>query len=169
MSDKVDIEALKEYLPFYVNGTIKPDDKAAVEEGLAVSSDLRAALEEDLGHLLCLSGSVASLNMARNSAIMAARCDYPVYLFTVVKDEDSLDKGQAIIDEARMVIEDAGYSIAGEKIAIGDRIEKIIEEGMSHSIIVLSGEQKYGFRRFFKSSLIFQVLEGAQNSVMLSR
>ena len=47
MSDKVDIEALKEYLPFYVNGTIKPDDKAAVEEGLAVSSDLRAALVEE--------------------------------------------------------------------------------------------------------------------------
>lgn len=47
MSDKIDIEALKEYLPFYVNGTIKPDDKMAVEEGLAVSPDLRAALEEE--------------------------------------------------------------------------------------------------------------------------
>ena len=146
---------------------------SSVSQTIATEADttviVAKALEEDLGHLLCLSGSVASLNMARNSAIMAARCDYPVYLFTVAKDEDSLEKGQAIIDEARMVIEDAGYSVAGEKIAVGDRIEKIIEEGMNHSIIVLSGEQKYGFRRFFKSSLIFQVLEGAQNSVMLSR
>ena len=48
MSDKPDIEALKEYLPFYVNGTIEPDDKAAVDEALAQSPDLRAALAEEL-------------------------------------------------------------------------------------------------------------------------
>ena len=47
MSDNPDIDALKEYLPFYVNGTITPEDKVAVEEGLAVSPDLRAALAEE--------------------------------------------------------------------------------------------------------------------------
>ncbi len=146
---------------------------SSVSQTIATEADtsviVAKALEENNGHLLCLSGSVASLNMARNSAIMAARCDYPVHLFTVVKDEDNVDKGQAIIDEARMIIEDAGGSVASEKIAVGDRVEQIIEEGRNHSLIALSGEQKYGFRRFFKSSLIFQVLEGAHNSVMLSR
>ena len=127
------------------------------------------ALEENQGHLLCLSGSVASLNMARNDAIMAARCNCPVYLYTVVDSEDTLEKGQAIIDEARMVIEDAGYSIAGEKVGIGDKVEQIIEEGKQHSLIVLSGEHEVGFRRFFKSSLMFKVLEQAQNSVMIRR
>jgi len=127
------------------------------------------ALEENQGHLVCLSGSAASLNMARNDAIMAVRCNCPVYLYTVVPDEEGLEKGQSIIDEARMVIEDAGYSIAGEKVGVGDAVEEIINEGKNHSLIVLSGEHKIGFRRFFKSSLMFKVLSDAHNSVMIRR
>jgi hypothetical protein len=107
--------------------------------------------------------------MAREDAIMAARCDCPVYLYTVVKDESLLEVAQARIDEARMVIEEAGFSITGEKIGIGDKVENIIEEGKKHSLIVLSGEHKIGFRRFFKSSLVYRVLEGAHNSVMVRR
>lgn len=146
---------------------------SSVSQRVATESEtsviVAKALEENQGHLVCLSGSVASLNMARNDAIMAVRCNCPVYLYTVVPDEDSLEQGQAIIDEARMVIEDAGYSIAGEKIGIGDRVEQIIEEGKKHSLIVLSGEHEIGFRRFFKSSILFKVLEGAHNSVMIRR
>jgi nucleotide-binding universal stress UspA family protein len=146
---------------------------SSVSQRIATESEtsviVAKALEENQGHLVCLSGSVASLNMARNDAIMAIRCNCPVYLFTVVPDEESMEKGQAIIDEARMVIEEAGYSIAGEKIGVGDKVEQIVEEGKKHSLIVLSGEHKIGFKRFFKSSLLFKVLENAHNSVMIRR
>ncbi|MEL0067961.1 MAG: universal stress protein [Gammaproteobacteria bacterium] len=145
----------------------------SVSQTIATESEtsviVAKALEENKGHLVCLNGSVASLNMAREDAIMAARCDCPVYLYTVVKDESLLEVGQARIDEARMVIEEAGFSITGEKIGIGDKVENIIEEGKKHSLIVLSGEHKIGFRRFFKSSLVYRVLEGAHNSVMVRR
>ena len=47
MSDKIDIEALKEYLPFYVNGSIEASDKAAIDEALATSSELRSALKAE--------------------------------------------------------------------------------------------------------------------------
>lgn len=47
MSEKIDIEALKAYLPFYVNGSIEEPDKAAIDEALAVSPELREALEQE--------------------------------------------------------------------------------------------------------------------------
>ncbi len=47
MSNDANIEALSEYLPFYVNGTIDAADKAAVDEALPDSAELRAALEQE--------------------------------------------------------------------------------------------------------------------------
>lgn len=47
MNDRHDIEALKELLPFYINGTLDGADRADLESALAVSSDLRIALEEE--------------------------------------------------------------------------------------------------------------------------
>lgn len=126
-------------------------------------------LAENRGHLICLSGSVASLNAALCDAKLADRCQCPIYLYSVAMDKEHINKAQTIIDEARTVIEDAGYIIAGENIGVGDPVEKIIEEGSNYSLIVLAGAHKVGFRRFFKSSIIFQILEGTKNSVMISR
>jgi len=126
-------------------------------------------LEESHGHLVCLSGSTHALNTARNDAILASRCDCPIYLYSVAKNEKKIAKAQAIIDEARAVIEDAGYRVEGEKIGIGDTVECIIEEGCNYSLIVLCGEHGSGMRRFLKSSITTQIIEGARSSVMLSR
>ena len=127
------------------------------------------SLEENHGHLICLSGSASSLNTAKNDAQMASRCKCPIFLYSVAKDSEHINKAQAIIDEARDLIEDAGYVVAGENIGVGDPVEKIIEEGANYSLIVLGGEHKEGFRRFFKSSISYQILEGTKNSVMISR
>jgi len=126
-------------------------------------------LAESHGHMVCVNGSSSSLNTARNDAILASRCDCPVYLFTVTKDEKGIEKAQAVIDEARTVIEEAGYSIEGEKIAVGDPVDCIIEEGCNYSITVLCGEHGTGMRRFLKSSITTSIIEGAKSSVMLSR
>ena len=126
-------------------------------------------LEENHAHLVCLSGSLQSLNMALNDAIIASRCKCPIYLYSVAADNDKIQKAQDIIDEARKIIEDAGYAVAGEKISVGDAVENIIKEGCNYSLIVLSGEHKVGFKRFFKSSIIYQILNGANHSVMICR
>ncbi len=127
------------------------------------------SLEENHGHLICLNGTTESLNTAKNDAVVASRCNCPIYLYHVAEDENETAKAQAIIDEARAVIEEAGYEVAGEKIGYGDPVENIIEEGVNYSIIVLSGTHKVGFRRFFKSEVIYQILDGAKSSVMVSR
>jgi len=126
-------------------------------------------LEESHGHMVCLNGSSSSLNTARNDAILASRCDCPVYLFSVAKDEKGIEKAQAVIDEARTVIEETGHRIEGEKVAVGDPVDCIIEEGCNYSMIVLCGEHGTGMRRFLKSSITTSIIEGAKSSVMLSR
>ena len=147
--------------------------RGSVSERVATESKgsviVAKALEENHGHLICLSGSHASLNTAHKDAIMASRCKCPVYLYTVAADESEIKEAQAIIDEARAVIEDDGYSVAGEKIGVGDPVENIIEEGSNYSLIVLAAENNVGLRRFLKSNVNFQILSGATNSVMISR
>jgi len=126
-------------------------------------------LEENHGHLVCLSGSTHSLNTARQDAILASRCNCPLYLYSVAKNEKSVEKAQAIIDEAKAVIEDAGFKVDGEKIGVGDPVESIIEEGCNYSLIVLCGEHGTGMGRFLKSSITTQIIKGARSSVMLNR
>ena len=127
------------------------------------------ALEENHGHLLCLSGSDASFNAAMRDAVLASKCNCPIFLFSVASDESKVEAANSIIAKARTAIEAAGYPIAGEKVAIGDTVEQIVEEGQNYSLIVLSGEHQRGFRRFFKSSLTYHILNSAKNSVMLNR
>lgn len=127
------------------------------------------SLEENHGHLLCLSGSSSSFRAAHRDAMIASRCYCPIYLYCVVADESEIVKAQGIIDKARKIIVDAGYGVSGEKIDIGDPLERIVEEGRHYSLIVLSGERPKGFMRFFKSRILYGVLDSAHNSVMISR
>lgn len=47
MSKDLDLDALKELLPFYVNGTLQGADKVDLEDALSASGELRKALEEE--------------------------------------------------------------------------------------------------------------------------
>jgi len=146
---------------------------SSVSERIATESKksviVAKALEENHGHLICLNGSLEALNTARDEAIMASRCNCPVTLYSVAANKNQIHKAQAIIDEARTVIEDAGFQVAGEKIGIGDPVEEIIEEGQNYSLIVLAAEEKVGLKQFFKSTVNFKILEGAKNSVLIRR
>ena len=101
--------------------------------------------------------------------MIASRCYCPIYLYSVAADESDIVKSQGIIDKARKIIEDAGYGVSGEKIDVGDPIERIVEEGRHYSLIVLSGEPKKGVMKYFKSKILYGVLDSAHNSVMISR
>ena len=78
------------------------------------------------------------------------------------RDEHSVAK-------ARKAIEEAGIGVSGTKVDIGDPVEKIIEEGRSYSVIVMSSTSRKGLRRFFTTSTSYKVLEKAHNSVMIAR
>ena len=141
----------------------------------AVATDLKGTiiverkLEESHGHLICVNGSEVALEAAQKAANIARRFFCPIYLYSVALEESDIEKAEHAIAEARTAIEDMGIEVSGEKIAVGDPVENIVEEGRNYSLIVLSASQKVGLRRFFQTSVTYKVLEQAHNSVMIAR
>lgn len=126
-------------------------------------------LEENHGHLICLNDSLIALEAAKKDAELASRCDCPVFLFAVAEDDGQIAVAERVVARAKAAIEDLGVKVEGAKIAIGDPVEEIVEEGRNYSLIVFSASEKSGLRRFFQSSVAYRVLEEAHNSVMIIR
>ncbi|MFZ5608749.1 MAG: universal stress protein [Pseudomonadota bacterium] len=126
-------------------------------------------LEESHGHLICVTEAESSIAAAKKDAIIASRCACPVFLFSVARNAEALPKAQAAIDRAREAIEAQGIALAGARVAVGDPVTRIIEEGRNYSLIVLAASDARGLRRFFTTSVAYKVLENAENSVMIVR
>jgi len=128
------------------------------------------SIEENHGHLVCVSNTDVSIDAARRDAEIASRCACPVFLFAVAADESEKEDAELAISRAEAAIKDVGINVSGTKMVIGDPVETIIEEGRNYSVIVMSASrQSRGWRRFFTTSVAYKVLERAHNSVMIAR
>ncbi len=126
-------------------------------------------LEQDHGHFMCVDFSKKAARAAVKDAQLAARCHCPVHLYTVARDEAEMDKAKSVIANAKAAIMDAGLSIASEAIDMGDPVECIVGKGRKYSLIVLADTSVKGVRRFFTTSVAYEVLQKAANSVMIVR
>ncbi len=126
-------------------------------------------LEEDHGHFMCVDFTEKSTQAAVKDARLAARCHCPVYLYSVARDESECETAKAVIARARAAIEAEGLTIAGEDIDIGDPVECIVGKGRRYSLIVMADSSVKGLRRFFQTSVAYEVLTKAANSVMIVR
>ena len=125
-------------------------------------------IEENHGHLICVSDE-KSIDAARKDAILASRCECPVHLISVSEDENGLDEATLAITKAKAAIEAVGVEVVSTHTAIGDPAKTIIEYGKPFSVIVMADSSVKGFRRFFQSSVAYDVLQHAENSVMIIR
>lgn len=154
---------------------LKEDERFGVSTAKTVATEAKGTvlfareLEENHGHLMCVQNSQASLDAVRKDALIASRCFCPIYLFSVAEDDTEMTNAREAIAGARAVIEEMGLAVAGEKIAVGDPVDSIVDEGKNYSIIVVAASEKEGFHRFFRSNTAFKVLEKAHNSVMIVR
>ncbi|PHS27615.1 MAG: hypothetical protein COA85_05110 [Robiginitomaculum sp.] len=126
-------------------------------------------LEEDHGHFMCVDFSEKAIQAAVKDARIAARCHCPVHLYSVASSEDELEKARDVVAKAKAAIEAEGLSIAGESVEIGDPVESIVGKGRKFSLIVLADTSVKGLRRFFTTSVAYEVLQKAANSVMIVR
>ncbi|PLX39932.1 MAG: hypothetical protein C0605_06900 [Hyphomicrobiales bacterium] len=126
-------------------------------------------LEEGHGHFVCVEDTEVSMEMVRKDALMARRCNCPIYLMSVAEDESGLERANHALDWAEKVVEETGGAVA-EKIAeVGDPVKRIIERGGKHSLIVISASEKSKLKRMFLGSVSHSVLKRAKNSVMIVR
>jgi nucleotide-binding universal stress UspA family protein len=125
-------------------------------------------IKENHGHLICVNDE-KSITAAKQNAILASRCECPVYLFSVAENEEELAEAKLAIEKARASIESVGVEVVDSWATIGQPCEEIIEKGKDFSVIVMADSSVKGFRRFFQTSVAYHVLQHAYNSVMIIR
>jgi nucleotide-binding universal stress UspA family protein len=121
------------------------------------------------GHLLCTDGSDEAMRMIRKEGELAAKAHFPVSVLSVALDSAEEVDAQKNIESAKAVLESLGATIENTYVRVGSPIEEIIDVGRNYSLIAVAASSKTGLQRFFLGSVSFQVLEHADNSVMVVR
>ncbi len=127
-------------------------------------------LEEGHGHFICVEDTEVSMEMVRKDALMAKRCNCPIYLYSVAEDDEGLDQAQHALDWAEKVVEETtGASVAEKRAEIGEPVWRILDRGKEHSLIVISASEKSKLKRMFLGSVSHSILKKAKSSVMIVR
>lgn len=126
-------------------------------------------LEEGHGHLICTDGSERSLEMVRQDARLASRCNCPISLMSVALDVESEAEAIDNVAKAKELLDSMGVDVKETITCVGNPVEEIIGAGPNYSLIVVAESGRTGLQRFFMGSVAFKVLEDAENSVMIVR
>ncbi len=126
-------------------------------------------IEENHGHLICVTDDERSVIAAQKDAVMASRCNCPVYLLSVASSQADVPKAEHAIAMAQTAISRVGIQIEEAKVRVGDPKDMIIRQGKAFSVIVMAEPKMRGWRRMFKRSIAMGVMCDAHNSVMIIR
>ena len=145
----------------------------AVAEKVAVHAPCSVLVARDLdvghGHLICTDGSDESMEMVRQDAVLASRCECPISLMSVALDVEDEPKARENVAKAESMLNQLGIDVLETIIRVGNPVDEIIEAGPNYSLIVMSESSKSGLHRFFTGSVAFKVMENAHNSVLVAR
>jgi nucleotide-binding universal stress UspA family protein len=124
-------------------------------------------LEQGRGHLICTDGTENAIDIARKDAILASRCDCPISLITVVPETATEAEGADILLRTRQAIEEEGPEVVDSLLKTGDPVAEIARAGADYSVIVIGRSNKRRKWWLFETDIAYQVLERAENSVMI--
>ena len=145
----------------------------AVAERVAVHAPCSVLVARGLdvghGHLICTDGSDESMEMVRQDAVLASRCECPISLMSVALDVEDEPKARENVAKAESMLNQLGIDVLETIIRVGNPVDEIIEAGPNYSLIVMSESSKSSLHRFFMGSVAFKVMENAHNSVLVAR
>ncbi len=150
-------------------GKIRPSTTKAVVSRSPGPVLVARDLEQDHGHFMCVDFTDKSIEAAVKDAKIAARCHCPIYLYSVAETDEELPIALDVVARAKAAIEAEGLQVVSDLVEVGNPVEKILEQGRKYSLIVMADTSVKGFRRFFQTSVAYEVLERAENSVMIVR
>ena len=104
-------------------------------------------------------------------AILAARCNCPISLITVVpEDMDNAEAEAAdILARTRAAIEEEGLEVVESLLRTGNAVKEIVKKGADYSVIIVGRSKKRRKWWLFETDISDQILEHASNSVMIVR
>jgi nucleotide-binding universal stress UspA family protein len=130
---------------------------------------LARELEAGHGHMICITNAASSIPLALKDAAIAARCGCPIHLYGVTDSDGARAGAVREAEKVREALRADGYEITDSQVEIGDPVERIVEHGQQHSLIVMAATEKSLLKRMFLGSVSHEVLKKAKNSVMIVR
>ncbi len=126
-------------------------------------------LEEEHGHLVCVTDTESSMEMVAKDAMMAARCGCSIHLYSVAEDDECLPSAQNALERAESVVEKSGLKVSEKISEIGEPVRRITEKGRDYSLIVIAATERSKLKQMFLGSTSHSILKKAKNSVMIVR
>ena len=126
-------------------------------------------LESGHGHLICTDGTENAIDVARKDAILAARCNCPISLVTVIPEDMDEAEGADILSRTKTAINEEGLEVVESLMRTGDPVTEIVKSGADYSVIVIGRSKKRRKWWLFETDISDQILEKATNSVMIVR
>ena len=126
-------------------------------------------LDASRGHLLCTDGSKHANEALRKNAFLVSHGNAPVSIMTVAADVEGEEAAHANLAALRDILESNKITVKESYVRAGDPVEHILEIGKNYSVIVVSETAKSPWQRFFRGSVSNDVMQKADNSVMVVR
>lgn len=154
--------------------SFNPFRDPAVAEKVAVHAPCSVLVARELhrsghGHLVCTDGSTRADAMMQKEGELAMKCGFPLSVISVARDEEELDSAKEFVTSARNKLTEMGVTVEKNYTPVGDPVREIVEAGKNYSLIALADTGRTGLKKFFMGSVAFQVMEHAENSVLVVR
>jgi nucleotide-binding universal stress UspA family protein len=126
-------------------------------------------LDAHRGHLLCTDGSEHANDALRKNAFLVSHGNAPVSIMTVAADVEGEPVAEANLVALRKMLTAKRTKVMESYVRVGDPVDQIVEVGKNYSVIVVSETAKSPWKRFFQGSVSTDIMQKAENSVMIVR
>ncbi len=118
------------------------------------------------GYLICVDGSDHALTSMQQAAVLANHCNEPITIISVARQKDDLSTVEEQLVQARERLENMGLKVAGTLAPVGDPVRSVIEAGRQFNMITVADSGKSRLKRFVVGSVAFNIMGGADTSVL---
>ncbi len=118
------------------------------------------------GFFIYLDGTARSYNGMRRAAVLACEAGEPITLFAVAPTQEQLREAQATVDKGREILESLGIPVRATKVATGDVVKRIVQQGSDHLVIAITDRGRTRLQRILFGSIASEVARLATTSVL---
>ena len=118
------------------------------------------------GFLISVDGSDHAITSMQQAAVLAHHCGELITIISVAGQKDDLSTVENHLVYAREKLEGMGLKVADTLAPVGDPVDSIIEAGKQFRLVTVADSGKSRLKRFVVGSVAFNVMGGADTSVL---
>ncbi len=118
------------------------------------------------GYLICIDGSDHAIVSMQQAAVLAHHCGEPITLLSVARQRSDLPAVNRHLAYARSKLEELGLTVVDTLAPVGEPVKTIVGTGRDYKVIAVADSGKSTLKRFVTGSVAFDVMGGADASVL---